>query len=149
MRQAVRAIVVKDNQLLVMDRDKFGVKYCSLVGGGVDAGETIEQALLREMFEETGVTISEPRLVIIEDAGQIFGRQYIFLCKYVSGEPALHADSEEAKIHALGENLHQPKWLPLSELPSANLLPKELKQLLIDCLANGFPAEPIQLTIQD
>jgi len=148
MRHAVRAIVIKDDQLLVMDRDKFGNKYCSLIGGGVDAGETIEQALLREMHEETGVVISQPRLVIVEDSGQIYGRQHVFLCNYVSGEPALHPDSEEAKITSLGRNLYQPKWLPLAELAGANFLPKELKQTLIDCLANGFPAEPIQLTIQ-
>lgn len=149
MRQAVRAIVIKDDQLLIMDRDKFGTKYCSLVGGGVDAGETIEQTLLREMHEETGVVISEPRLVIVEDSGPMHGLQYIFLCDYVSGEPALGLDAEEAKITALGKNLYQPKWLPLSELPEANLLPKELKQTLISCLTSGWPAEPIQLRVQD
>ena len=41
----VRAIVVKENKLLVMHRNKFGHEYDTLVGGGIDVGETPEQAL--------------------------------------------------------------------------------------------------------
>ncbi len=148
MRQSVRAIVLKDDALLVMQRNKFGREFCSLVGGGIDVGETQEQALHREIKEETGLTVSNPRLVIIEDAGKFFGMQYIYVCDYVSGEPMLAPDSEEAQITALGQNLYQPGWLPLTELPDANLLPTELKQALLPMLPNHFPAEPLRLTIR-
>jgi 8-oxo-dGTP diphosphatase len=147
MRKSVRAIVVKDNTLLVMQRDKFGQKFCALVGGGIDYGETPEQALYREVREETGLTITNPRLVIIEDAGNFYGMQYIYLCEYVSGEPALSPESEEAKISALGKNIYQPAWLPLNTVPTADLLPTELKTMLLDFLEHGFPAEPAELKI--
>lgn len=147
MRQAVRAIVLKDDHLLIMQRNKFGHEYYSLVGGGIDMGESAEQALYREVAEETGIAIATPRLVIIEDAGSMYGIQYIYSCDYVGGEPALSPDSAEAKIHAGGQNLFVPMWLPLAELPATNLLPIELKQLLLAELAANFPSAPIALTI--
>lgn len=147
MRQAVRAIVVKDDHLLVMKRNKFGHEYYSLVGGGIDMGETAEQSLYREVAEEAGITIANHRLVITEDAGSMYGIQYIYQCDYVAGEPTLAPDSSEALIHAAGQNLFQPMWLPLADLPTANLLPRELKELLLESFANNFANAPIALTI--
>jgi ADP-ribose pyrophosphatase YjhB (NUDIX family) len=149
MRQAVRAIVVKDGNLLVMHRNKFGLEYYALPGGAMDMGEEQLQTLHRELGEETSIQVANPRLVIIEDAGDMYGMQYIYLCDYAGGEPALMPESEEAKINALGSNLYEPRWLPLADLPQTNLLPKELKQAVIEGLAKGFPDTPLQLKIQD
>ncbi|HVX24549.1 MAG TPA: NUDIX domain-containing protein [Candidatus Saccharimonadales bacterium] len=148
MRTAARAIIDKDGQLLVMHRNKFGQEYYALIGGGVDFGEAPEQALLREIHEEASLTIANPRLVIIEDAGPIYGRQYIYTCDYVSGEPQLSPDSDEAKISAAGQNTYEPRWLPVDALATTNLLPVELKEALVDGLANGWPEQPIELTIR-
>ena len=148
MRKAVRAIVVKDDQILVMHRNKFGQEFLSLVGGGVDYGEDQLQALERELREEASLVIANPKLVIVEDAGDVFGVQYIYTCDWVSGEPALSPTSEEALIHESGQNLYTPMWLPLNELVNARVLPAELHQLLIHhAAARSWPAEPIELTI--
>ena len=147
MRRAVRVIVIKDQSILVMHRNKFGQEFYALVGGGIDYGESPEQALYREVAEETGLAITNHRLVIIEDAGDVFGMQYIYTCDYVSGEPALAADSSEALIHAKGQNLYTPLWLPLSELPNVVLQPRELQAVLLQHAGKAWPAEPIELTI--
>ena len=133
--------------MLVMHRNKFGQEFYALVGGGIDYGESPEQALYREVAEETGLAITNHRLVIIEDAGDVFGVQYIYTCDYVSGEPALAADSSEALIHAKGQNLYTPLWLPLSELPNVVLQPRELQAVLLKHAGKTWPAEPIELTI--
>ena len=147
MRQAVRAIVIKDQSILVMHRNKFGQEFYALVGGGIDYGETPETALYREIAEETGLELTNHQLVIVEDAGDIYGIQYIYTCDYVSGEPRLAADSAEALITAKGENLYTPLWLPLSDLPGVAFQPKELQSLLLQHIGLGWPAEPIELTI--
>lgn len=147
MRRAVRAIVIKDQSILVMHRNKFGQEFYALVGGGIDYGESPEQALYREVAEETGLAIANHRLVIVEDAGDVFGMQYIYSCDYVGGEPALAADSSEALIHAKGQNLYTPLWLPLSELPNVILQPRELQAVLLQHAGKAWPAEPIELTI--
>jgi ADP-ribose pyrophosphatase YjhB (NUDIX family) len=149
MRQAVRAIVVKDNRLLVMRRNKFGHEYYALVGGAIILGENQLQTLERELREEAGITVTNPRLVIVEDAGQVYGIHYIYLCDYASGEPALSPHSEEAKITALGSNLYKPMWLPLNELPEAKLMPAALKEAVIVGLQTGFSEQPVQLTVRD
>lgn len=55
-RQAVRAIVVKDNKVLLIHSEKYNTY--TLPGGGVEAGESLEQAVVREAREETGMAIS-------------------------------------------------------------------------------------------
>ncbi len=147
MRVSVRAVVIKDNKLLVMDRDRFGDKFCSLVGGEVEKNEELTDALIREVKEEASLEITNPRLVIEEDAGKIYGLQYIYLCDYVSGELMLDPESIEAKISHQGKNTYRPRWLPISQLSTAKLLPHELKDLLLQFINSSFPDQPVRLSI--
>jgi len=145
MRKCVRAIIIRGDELLVIHRNKFGTEYDTLPGGGIDPGETPEQALYRELAEETGVQITQPRLVYIEDAGSMYGVQYVFLCQYVSGAPQLAADSEEALISQKGQNLYIPTWIKLSELSKVPFVSPGLRDRIAhDCQA-GFPARPVQI----
>lgn len=146
MRQAVRAVVVRNGYLLVMHRNKFGQEYYTLPGGGIDPGEQPEHALLRQMHEETGVQTINSRLVVVEDAGDPFGTQYIYLCQYASGEPALNPESEEAQINKLGKNLYSPQWLPLHSLASVPFRSETLKQVLLKGLSKGFDQQPLAIS---
>lgn len=145
MRRAARAIVVHDNKLLVMHRQKFGQDYYTLIGGGVEMGESLEQALVREIAEETGLTIKSARLVFTEPAGAPYGTQYIFLCESDGGEPQLAPDTIEAKINQLGQNLYQPVWIPLAQLPVVNFRSERLKDTLVNALKTGFPKESVTI----
>ena len=128
-----------------MHRNKFGTEYDTLPGGGVEAGETLEHAVIREVEEETTIAISDLRLVIVEQAGDPYGTQYIYLANYVSGEPALSPDSEEIKINKLGQNLYDPRWVPLSELPTSPFVSEKLKNALLMALETGFPETPLEI----
>ncbi|MHB1864571.1 MAG: NUDIX domain-containing protein [Candidatus Saccharimonadales bacterium] len=147
MRVSVRAIVIRGDQFLVMDRNRFGHKFMSLIGGAVDVGEKNEDALIREVKEETSMVVSNPKLVIEEDAGEIYGLQYIYLCDYLSGEPKLSEDGPEFKINQMGQNLYTPRWIKVDELQTVNLLPMQLKEVLLEFLRAGFPSQPIKLSI--
>lgn len=146
MRRAVRAIIIKDDQLLVMNRNKFGTVYDTLPGGNVELGETPEQAVYREVEEETMVTFKNPRLIYIEHSDDIYGDQYIYLCEYVSGEPELHPDAEERAINELGKNLYKPMWLPIQNLGTSPFLSDKLQAKLLDGITNGWPAEVEEFT---
>jgi len=148
MRKAVRAIVIKDDALLVMHRNKFGEQYYTLIGGGVEADETVEAALHREVMEETTLTITNARLVFIEDGGEPYGDQHIFLADYESGEVGLHDRSEEALSNQGGLNTYTPMWLPLSELPTVTFLSETLKQHILESLQTGWPKTAVHFKHQ-
>lgn len=148
MRRAARAIIIHDDKLLVTHRNKFGQEYDILIGGGVDFGESVEEALHREIREESGIQIANPRLVFIEDAGEPYGVQYVFLCDYVGGEPRLNPDSMEQKINSLGQNLYTPQWRSLADLPQTAFRSDRLKEAILQGLKKGFPLEAVNLTPQ-
>lgn len=146
MKTAVRAIIVRDGKILVMKRNKFKKLYYVLIGGGVNVGEQPEQALVRELAEETTMAAETARLVYIERGGDMYGDQYIYLCGGgAEGEPVLSEDSEEYKINQLGQNTYAPMWLPLNELEAAPFFPEVLKYKLIEGLKNGFPSSPEEI----
>ncbi len=61
----VGAILIKDGKALMV-KSKFG-DYCYSVGGRIRFGETAEQAVVREVFEETGVKMTVDRLGYISE----------------------------------------------------------------------------------
>lgn len=142
MRACARAIVIHDGKLLVMERFKMGKTYYTLLGGLVNHGESPAEAALREVREESGVVVQDPRLVFVEDAGDPFGVQYVHLCEYVSGEPALPPDSEEAFWSKPGTNTYTPQWLPLERLNEVPFVSPLLREALLMALAHGWPKEP-------
>lgn len=141
----VRAIILSKDKLVVMHRNKFGKEYYTLIGGGIDAGEDNIHALLREIAEETGIQVANPRLVITEDDDKFYGPQDIYLCDYISGEPVLAPDSTEHKINQLGKNLYTPMWLPIAELANVAFVSPQLQKALTEYLPKGFPDRPIML----
>lgn len=140
-KQAVRAIIINGDKLLAMKRNKFGMEYYTLIGGGVDVGEDTEAALRRELREETGLSVGDVRLVFIEDAGDMYGMQYVYICEYQGGEPALAADSEEALTSAMGQNIYEPLWLPLSQVMDVTFRSGSVRDALLAGVAHGFPGQ--------
>lgn len=129
-----------------MHRNKFGQEYDALPGGGIEIGESAEAAVYREIYEETMVQFTDPKLVFIEHAGDMYGDQFIFLCKYKSGEPQLHPDAIEVKINKLGKNLYKPAWLPLTDLPTSPFVSESLKQHILAALSEGWPTIAVEIT---
>lgn len=152
MRMAARAIIIENGRLLVMRRNKYGSEYYTLVGGRVSEGETPEQALIREVREETTLVVTAARLVYTEDHPSPYNAQAIYLCTVAPhAAVGLELTSEEATMNNYGMNLHQPLWVAIDTFehlpfrtPSLhaainNVFKKSKKGQLI------FPAEPVQL----
>ena len=146
MRACARAIVLKDDKILIMKRHKMGKDYYTLLGGSVEHDETPDQAAVREVREESSIQITNPKLIFIEEAGDPFGTQYVYLCDYVSGEPFLPNDSEEAFWTVEGKNTYEPLWFPLSELGNIPFVSPLLQEALVMALKHGWPSEPYRFS---
>ena len=68
IRIRVAGILVKDGQILLVRHEKNSKSYWLIPGGGVDFGESVEEALVREFQEEVGLHIQVGKLVLVHDS---------------------------------------------------------------------------------
>ena len=103
---AVSAAIVRDGKVLVVRRARNpALNLYTLPGGVVETGETLIEALAREVREETSLQI-EPvalagnREAIMRDAQGKVERHFVILCfaaRWLAGEPALNEELDDAR----------------------------------------------------
>ncbi len=144
-RDRAVGVVIHKGKLLVMHRkNEQGVFYV-FPGGGVDPGETNEQATIRELDEETSVEVRIDRLLyqLHHDNGDV---HHFFLCTYIAGEPVLRENTNEFADSLLGENTYMPQWLDLADInKNAPLYPPEATDQFLKDLKDGFSNDIVSL----
>ena len=101
----VGALVFDEGHVLLIERGKPPLAgYWSLPGGVVETGERLEEALSREVFEETGLRVSVDSIAtvferIMPDAAGVCEYHYVlidFYCTVLGGELRPGDDSKAA-----------------------------------------------------
>lgn len=64
-RYSIKAIIIRDNKILVESCDYGRGRFCKLPGGGHQWGETMSEALIRECKEELNLDV----IPILPDTG--------------------------------------------------------------------------------
>ena len=67
MHVRVTGVVIEDDRILLLNQDTDTGRTWSLPGGKVEEGETLAEALVREMREETGLDVEPGRLLYVCD----------------------------------------------------------------------------------
>lgn len=86
---AVRGVLIENGKVLCIKNKVERVDYYDLPGGGIEEGETKEEACIREFREETGVEISDPLYkgtVVIENDRHIINLKMFVVNKF-EGSP--------------------------------------------------------------
>jgi len=66
----ITGVLVEEDRILLVEQDVTESRHWSLPGGTLELGETIEQCLIREMKEETGLDVSVDGLLYVCDRFQ-------------------------------------------------------------------------------
>ncbi len=119
----VLCLIHNEKQYLLQDRVKKDWKGYTLPGGHIEPGESIVDAVIREMREETGLTVQNPKLCGVKQFPIEGGRYIVFLysADQYSGELI---SSDEGAMH----------WVNKDELDQVNLVDDfhELLQVMLD-----------------
>ncbi len=125
-----------DRMLLIRVTDPHdGKSFLLPPGGGVEFGETLDQAVAREIFEEVGVRLAgAKRLGMLENIFQYAGcmeHELVFIHEAECDEPAVCARDELVITESNGEKL-PARWYTLSEVAATGLpvFPNGLLRLL-------------------
>jgi 8-oxo-dGTP diphosphatase len=154
-RDGVRALVVSPDDEVLLARFVFpsGVEVWALPGGGLEAGETDEDGLRRELYEELGLSA-------VEIGPHVWNREHIVPMR--TGH-----DGQRDRIHLIRTDRFEPeptigweamraefvfelRWWTMAEIasrPELRFVPRRLVTHLTHLLANGPPSTPIDVGV--
>jgi 8-oxo-dGTP diphosphatase len=120
----VAVVLVKDGRVLLARHEKGGESYWVLPGGAVEPGETLAEALRRELREEAGLAIEPGDILFLNDG---YRPEAETVAVYFSA--ALRGQAEAPKVTP-GKVLREVRWVPAEELSHLDLRPNIRSELL-------------------
>lgn len=136
MPTRVRAIIIKNNKILLLKRKKDNIVYWALPGGQVELGEINELALARECQEELGVQVKVKELIheMLSKKPELYGqREYFFNCEIIGGTLGSGVGPEWQPSSGY-KGTYQLEWLDLDDLIKIDLKPEEMKKIILNKL---------------
>ncbi len=91
-------MIYQDNQVLVENKVNCDWNGITFPGGHVEKNESFADAVIREVYEETGLTIQSPRLCGIKDWTETDGSRYMVLLYKTDKFTGELESSEEGEV---------------------------------------------------
>jgi 8-oxo-dGTP pyrophosphatase MutT (NUDIX family) len=113
-----------------MRRHKAGMDYYSVPGGKIEPGETPERTAVREIQEETSMTVQASRLL-----GTLRNQdrtEYYFLAERFEGRPQLGGPELQRQSP---ENHYELEWVQADRVPGVGLMPPAIRGVCADLAA--------------
>lgn len=131
-RYRAAAIIIEEDCVLFAGNELEDYYYS--IGGGVHIGEKAEDAVIREVYEETGVRYDIDRLAVIhenffnDDSGTLKGLECHEICFYYLMKPRGTKElNSNSYTFGVKEEMH---WVPIRDLGKHKSFPSFLKEYL-------------------
>ena len=125
MRIRGAVVIIENNNVALIRREKAGRTYYVFPGGKQENGETIEQCTKREAYEELGVEVEVGELITQVPYN---GIQYYYRAKIIGGQFG-KGQGEEFTDTTSGSYL--PVWVELENLRALDVIPKEVVERIV------------------
>lgn len=139
MRIRVAALVLREDSILLVLHQKGNKQYYLLPGGGVEPGESGQEALAREVLEETGLTVVPQRLVFTTESvspdRSRHIRQQVYLCE-AKGEIGQSGDVRVAGA----------RFVSKEEFKGITFYPN-IKKEILEAWEKGFSKKPLHINV--
>jgi len=130
MSVRVAAVLVRDGRVLLARHEKRGESYWVLPGGAVEPGETLAQALVREVREEAGLEIEVGELLFVNDGYRPEAEMVALYFVATIRRELPEAHRPEEKV------LREVRWFSAGELADLEIRPG-IKDELLAYLRSG------------
>ncbi|WP_414505345.1 NUDIX domain-containing protein [Streptomyces sp. NEAU-L66] len=135
VRVRAGAVVIRDEQMLLIGfEEEDGQPFYEIPGGGVETGETLHAAAVRELREESGLAGN-----VIKEVARVWKdnrREHYFL---------LDAEGEIGAREQLDNYGGTPVWVPIDLLPTTPVWPRRLAWRIAHWHTAGWPTPPAEL----
>ncbi|MGR5939306.1 NUDIX hydrolase [Bacillus pacificus] len=120
IRNRGAAIIVQEGKIALIKRIREDETYYVFPGGGIEEGETPEEATRREIFEELGVHIKVEHLIA---KVEYKSTEYYFNADIIGG---VFGSGKAEEFEMKDRGIYIPLWLPIYELEKVNIKPYEV-----------------------
>ncbi|MEG0775372.1 NUDIX domain-containing protein [Clostridium sp.] len=144
IRVSARGIVINNDKILL--NEFGGGKYYNIPGGGVEPGETVRQAVAREIFEESGLSVTVGDFIFAleyepNNCNYIYGKtpkiSLVFRC-FMNGEDKITPPTVPDIDPDDSEIVSEAKWVQISDLENINYVPYIHEELMEYIKTNRF-----------
>ena len=122
--------------MVSMYREKEDRKFYTFPGGGLEAGETEEDCVRREVFEEFGLVVKPVKKVYIYESERSI--EHFFLCDWISGKVGDGRGEEFQPDRNKG--IYKQTTVEIAKIPNFPLMPPEVAAALIEDYNKNGPA---------
>lgn len=140
MRVRAGIVLIQDGKVALIERHRAGLDYFVFPGGGVDEGETPEQAAVREALEELGIDVAIKQKIAEIQLGQK-SRQVYYLVEQTGGEFGTGTGEEftDSDPDSPEQGIYIPIWMPIEELPRyQNIYPGSVAKQVVHSVTRGW-----------
>ncbi len=145
MRIRAGIVLIENDKVALIERHRAGLHYFVFPGGGVNEGESPEQAALRETMEELGIEVAIKQKVAEIQIGRK-SRQVYFLVEQTGGEFGTGAGEEytDSDPNDPEEGIYIPIWMPIDErLLHEKIYPAAVARLVVKSLQEGWAQDAV------